>query len=85
MDLEFKKLSAENVEGLSSYYGQRHDRTCDSVILDYFLWSNYYRVYYTKAPPAFQQEKAPAEGFRRALCLDLIYAPVYAGTGSSLL
>ena len=47
MDLQFKKLSAENVEGLSSYYGQRHDRTCDSVILDYFLWSNYYRVYYT--------------------------------------
>lgn len=47
MDLQFKKLSAENVEGLSTYYGQRHDRTCDSVILDYFLWSNYYSVYYT--------------------------------------
>ena len=42
MDLEFKKLTAENVEGLAQYYGQRHDKTCDSVILDYFLWSNYY-------------------------------------------
>lgn len=53
MDLEFKKLTAENVEGLAQYYGQRHDKTCDSVILDYFLWSNYYRVYY-----AIRDEKA---------------------------
>lgn len=53
MDLQFKKLNAENVEGLASYYGKRHDKTCDSVILDYYLWSNYYQVYY-----ALRDEKA---------------------------
>ena len=46
MKLEFKKLSAENIEGLSKYYGKRHDQTCDSVILDNFLWADYYHVHY---------------------------------------
>lgn len=48
MELEFKKLSAENVEGLTKYYGRRPDRTCDSVILDNFLWSSYYHVHYAE-------------------------------------
>lgn len=47
MELEFKKLGAENIAGLTKYYGRRHDMTCDSVILDNFLWGNYYHVHYT--------------------------------------
>jgi len=46
MNLEFNKLNAENVERLSKYYGKRHDQTCDSVILDNFLWGGYYHVRY---------------------------------------
>lgn len=44
MKLEFKKLTADDIEGLTKFYGQRHDRTCDSVILDNFLWNEYYEV-----------------------------------------
>lgn len=46
MNLEFRKLGAENIEELTKYYGQRHDQTCDSVILDNFLWGDYYHVRY---------------------------------------
>ena len=46
MNLIFNKLNAENVEALTKYYGQRHDRTCDSMILDNFLWGAYYDVRY---------------------------------------
>lgn len=46
MDLKFNKLNAENIEGLTKYYGQRHDQTCDSVLLDNFLWGDYYHVHY---------------------------------------
>ncbi len=46
MDLEFKRLSAEALEDLTRYYGRRHDQTCDSVILDNFLWAKYYHVHY---------------------------------------
>lgn len=46
MDLEFKKLDAQNIEALTRFYGQRHDQTCDSVILDNFLWAKYYDVHY---------------------------------------
>lgn len=44
MNLEFKKLTAEDVGILNRYYGKRHDQTCDSVILDNFLWNEYYEV-----------------------------------------
>ena len=44
MDLHFKKLEAEDVEALRRFYGQRRDMTCDSVILDSFLWARYYQV-----------------------------------------
>lgn len=47
MDLRFKKLEAEDVEMLTKYYGRRHDMTCDSVILDSFLWARYYDVEFT--------------------------------------
>jgi len=46
MNLEFKRLDAENIEGLAEYYEKRHDQTCDSVILDNFLWRDYYHVHY---------------------------------------
>ena len=38
MDLKFENFRAENVETLAGYYGKRHDRTCDSTIMDNFLW-----------------------------------------------
>ncbi len=44
MNLEFKKLEAEDVEKLTKYYGRRRDMTCDSVILDSFLWARFYEV-----------------------------------------
>lgn len=47
MDLEFNKLDAVNVEGLSRFYEQRHDQTCDSVIFDNFLWGRYYDIHFT--------------------------------------
>lgn len=47
MNLEFKKLTAEDVGILNKYYGKRHDLTCDSVILDNFLWNEYYEVCYS--------------------------------------
>ncbi len=46
MNLEFKKLDAPSISFLTRYYGKRHDRTCDSVILDNFLWADYYHVHY---------------------------------------
>lgn len=46
MDLEFKKLDAASVLALSEFYGKRHDQTCDSVIMDNFLWGDYYDVHY---------------------------------------
>ncbi len=39
MDIQFQKLGAENFAELSKYYGRRHDNTCDSVMLDNFLWA----------------------------------------------
>lgn len=44
MNLEFKKLEAEDIEMLTKFYGRRRDMTCDSVILDSFLWARYYDV-----------------------------------------
>ena len=35
---------AEHVETLAGYYGKRHDRTCDSTIMDNFLWGGYYHI-----------------------------------------
>lgn len=53
MEIQFKKLEAEDVEMLTSFYGKRHDMTCDSVILDSFLWAGYYDVAF-----AVRDEKA---------------------------
>ena len=46
MDIQFQKLGAENFAELSKYYGRRHDNTCDSVMLDNFLWADYYHVHF---------------------------------------
>lgn len=46
MKLEFNELDAESVEKLAKYYGRRHDQTCDSVVLDNFLWGKYYHIRY---------------------------------------
>lgn len=46
MKIEFKRLEAEDIEKLTGFYGLRHDPTCDSVILDNFLWREYYDVRY---------------------------------------
>lgn len=53
MKLEFRKLQAEDVAMLTKYYGRRRDMTCDSVILDSFLWARYYDVSF-----AVRDEKA---------------------------
>ena len=53
MEIQFKKLEAEDVAMLTSFYGRRHDMTCDSVILDSFLWAGYYDVAF-----AVRDEKA---------------------------
>ena len=44
MDLEFKTVTAEDIERLRPFYGLRPNKTCDSVFLDSFLWKEYYHV-----------------------------------------
>lgn len=44
MDLEFKPLEAEDIGRLTKFFGLRPNRTCDSVVLDSFLWREYYNV-----------------------------------------
>ncbi len=44
MKLEFKKPEFDDIEHLSKFYCKRPDKTCDSVILDSFLWRDYYDV-----------------------------------------
>ena len=53
MDLQFKRLEASDVAELTRFYGRRRDMTCDSVILDSFLWARYYHVAF-----AVRDEKA---------------------------
>ncbi len=42
MDLQFKALEAADVENLRPYFSLRSNLTCDSVILDSYLWKDYY-------------------------------------------
>jgi len=44
MDLQFKPVEAGDFEKLAGFFCQRHNRTCDSVFLDSFLWREYYKV-----------------------------------------
>lgn len=44
MELEFKPIEAEDIEQLNQYFCRRPNKTCDSVLLDSFIWREYYDV-----------------------------------------
>lgn len=44
MSLQFQKIEAANIAALTPLYGKRPNKTCDSVILDSFLWREYYHI-----------------------------------------
>ena len=44
MSLQFRPIEAEDIETLASFFGQRPNKTCDSVFLESFLWRKYYHV-----------------------------------------
>ena len=46
MSLTFKRIEAEDIADLNPFFGLRPNKTCDSVILDSFLWREYYDVRY---------------------------------------
>lgn len=46
MSLEFKRIEAADMEGISRFFSLRPNKTCDSVFLDSFLWRNYYNIQY---------------------------------------
>ena len=42
--LNFKQLEADDIPKYAKFYGLRHNRTCDSVELESFIWKEYYNV-----------------------------------------
>lgn len=44
MKLDFKPVTAADLQRLRPFYGLRPNKTCDSVFLDCFLWKDYYHV-----------------------------------------
>ena len=44
MNLNFRPVEAKDIDALEPYFGLRPNKTCDSVMLDSFLWKNYYHV-----------------------------------------
>lgn len=54
MNLDFKKIRAEDLERLAAYFCRRPNKTCDSVIFDSFLWQDYYHVKYAVSGGAIQ-------------------------------
>lgn len=46
MNLEFKKVTAEDCHKMLPFYGMRNNRTCDSVFLESFIWKEFYQVSY---------------------------------------
>lgn len=42
MNLEFKPVEASDLSKIEQYYALRPNRTCDSVVLDSYLWREYY-------------------------------------------
>ncbi len=44
MSLQFKPIEAGDIAAIAKYFGQRPNKTCDSVCLDSFLWREYYQV-----------------------------------------
>ncbi|MDD6212342.1 MAG: phosphatidylglycerol lysyltransferase domain-containing protein [Clostridiales bacterium] len=47
MNLEFKKLEAEDIPALTPFFLLRSNLSCDSVIFDSYLWRDYYQVEFT--------------------------------------
>ncbi len=43
-DLEFKPLTAMDMQRYSKFFGLRDNKTCDSVGLEAFIWKDYYNV-----------------------------------------
>lgn len=46
MELQFKEITAEKLGEMMPYYSMRHNRTCDSVFLESFIWKEFYNVRY---------------------------------------
>ena len=46
MELEFKEITAEKLGEMMPFYNMRHNRTCDSVFLESFIWKDFYKVRY---------------------------------------
>lgn len=46
MNLEFKKVTVEEVEHMIPFYAMRPNRTCDSVFLESYIWKELYHVKY---------------------------------------
>lgn len=44
MNLDFKIITKDDIETISSYFDLRSNKTCDSVFLDIYLWKNFYNV-----------------------------------------
>ena len=44
--LEFKPITAGDIERLTPFFSLRANKTCDSVFLDSFLWRDAYKVQY---------------------------------------
>ncbi len=44
MDLNFRPVEAKDIDRLEPFVGLRPNKTCDSVMLDSFLWRDYYNV-----------------------------------------
>lgn len=44
--LEFKPITAGDIERLTPFFSLRANKTCDSVFLDSFLWRDAYKVRY---------------------------------------
>ena len=42
--LEFKPITADDIERLTPFFSLRSNKTCDSVFLDSFLWRDAYKV-----------------------------------------
>lgn len=46
MNLQFKRLEAQDIDKIIPFYGLRPNKACDSVYLDSFIWREYYHVQY---------------------------------------
>lgn len=45
-NLDFKRIEAADMKTLAKYTGLRPNKTCDSLIFDYYLWRDYLQIRY---------------------------------------